>query len=102
MDLEKNNINAQVSLMDDIINNDDHIIYHLGEKAKEVFDIITSGKHSNDNASVTLTKESFDKTVDILRIMFNKDQYEKLGSLAKSAVPDNKIKKEILKMLQKS
>lgn len=102
MDLEKNNIKTQISLMGEIINNDDSIFYCVASKAKVVFDLLTTGKHSNDNASVTLTKEDFDEAVKLLRILSNRDKYSELGYSAENAVPDNKVKKKILSMLQAS
>lgn len=101
MDLEKNNINTQISLMGEIIKNDEDIFYCVERKAKVVFDLLTSGKHSNDNASVTLTKEDFDQAIAVLRILSSREKYSELG-YAENTVSDNKIKKKILSMLQKS
>lgn len=103
--LEQNNLDAQISLMKDIIENYHNIIYHVEEKGKELMNLLRE-RTVDDNEpiatrTVSFSNEKFEKLMDIAHILQDKSKYEQLGILAKKAVPDNVIKKKILLLLQK-
>jgi hypothetical protein len=102
MDLAKNNIDAQISLMKDILQNYNHIIYHITNNCKEVSTLLGKRVFSHDKSAVSLTKEEYDCITELIEILCNQERYEQLGILAKTAVPDNKVKLNILSILQKS
>ena len=105
MNLEQNNLDAQISLMKDIIRNDKDIIYHIEEKSKDLMKILNQRSVDNsqpiENRKISFTNEQFEKILDIVYILEDKSRYEKLGILAKNAIPDNSIKEKILSLLQK-
>lgn len=101
MDLEKNNLDAQISLMKDILSNYRNITYHVTEKGKELLGILKKRTYSEDSKTVTFSKEDFDKMFDIASILSEEGKHEQLGILAKKAVPDNETKIKILNILQK-
>lgn len=108
MDLEKNNINAQLSLMDDIISAKDNILYHVKNRGKEIRTKLAEAKRDSRNSSssetgtVLLTKEQFDEIWDITTYLSDEGYFHKLGCLAETAMPEIKMKKEILDILRKS
>lgn len=102
MDLKQNNLDAQISLMNDILSNYTSIIYHINQKGKELLTTLRERVYSQDEKSVSFTKEQFEKMFDIASILENERKFEQLGVLAATAAPDNEIKKGILKILQKS
>lgn len=105
MDLEKNNVNTQISLMKDIIKAKDHILYHVNNRGKEIRNYLAEAKrntHNNETGTVTLTKEQFNEIWDIATYLSDEAYFHKLGSLAETAVPEIKMKTEILDMLRKS
>lgn len=105
MNLEQNNLDAQISLMKDIIQNDRNIIYHILENSKELMKILRQRKvdinEPDETRIVSFTNEQFEKMFNIVYILEDESKYEQLGILAKSAVPDNEVKKKILSLLQK-
>jgi hypothetical protein len=105
MNLEQNNLDAKISLMKDIIGNDKNIIYHILERSKELMKILNQRKFDADKPiktrTIQFTNEQFEKILDIVSILENESNYEKLGILAKTSVPDNVVKKKILSILQK-
>lgn len=106
MDLKNNNLEAQISLMKDIIKNDNSIMYHVLYNAKELMAILNQRKVDNNEPvatrTVSFTNEQFEKMSDIVSVLCNENKHHLLGTLAETAVPENKIKKEILLILQKS
>ena len=106
MNLEQNNLDTQTSLMKDIIQNDKNIIYHILENSKELMRILRQRKVDNnepiETRTVSFTNEQFEKMIVIADMLENESKYEQLGILAKTAVPDNDIKKKILALLQKT
>lgn len=105
MNLEQNNLNAQIALMKDIIQNDHNIMYHILSNAKELMGILQQKKVDNNEPiktrMVSFTNEQFEKMTDIVSVLGDESRHELLGIMAEKAVPDNKIKKEILSILQK-
>lgn len=106
MNLEQNNLDTQLSLMNDIIKNDQNIIYHVSEKGKELMSILKKAKFDNNEPiqtrTMSFTNEQFQKLMDIVYVLENESKYDQLGILAKTAVPDNESKKKILAMLRRS
>ncbi len=106
MNLEQNNLDTQISLMKDIIQNDKNIIYHILENSKELMKILRQRKVDNnepvETRTVSFTNEQFEKMFGIVDILESESKYEHLGILAKTAVPDNDVKKKILSLLQKT
>jgi hypothetical protein len=98
--LEKNNINTQVILMKDIITNYKHITYSVTEVGKKLREHLATKKINDEEKTVTISKEVFDKMLDIAYILQDEKKFEQLGILAQSAVPDNEIKIKILNQLQ--
>lgn len=99
--LELNSLKTQIELMHDIIQNDKSIIYHINEKANEVLKLIALAKYEEENKTYTIKQEDFEQIKHILYILKDKDKFEQLGVLAKSAVPDNYTKSKILELLTK-
>lgn len=99
---ELKNLRAQVKLMSDIITNDDRITHHLEENGKKLMGLLKLSKinEKEEIKTVTLTKENFDKILDIVYVLQEKRKWDQLGILASTAVPDNEIKKEILNLLK--
>ena len=98
--LEQNNINTQLELMGDIIINYGHIIYHINARGKELRELLATKKINEPEKTVTLSKETFDKMLDIAYMLQDERKFTQLGSLAESAVPDNELKKKILNKLR--
>lgn len=98
--LEENNINVQIELMKDIMGNYKHILYHVTEKGKQLREHLSTKKINDEEKTVTLSKETFDKILDIAYILQDEKKFGQLGVLAQSAVPDNEIKIKILNKLQ--
>lgn len=98
--LEQNNINAQVSLMNDIIRNYSGITYSVATKGKDLVDLLACKKWNEAEKTFTLDKETFEKISIIASSLQDERRFYKLGTLAESAVPDNEIKMKILKQLQ--
>lgn len=101
MNLAKNNLDTQVSLMKDIIYNDHNIIYHIKEKGVSIVNTLQSATYNKEDETYTLSKEKLNLILDIGYILSDDRKFEKLGILAQQSVPDNEIKKKILAMLQK-
>lgn len=98
--LEENNINAQVSLMKDIIQADKNIHYHIVENAKNAKNCLTNAKLDEDNKIYHLSKDDFENIFEILSNI-EKNNYNKLGILAQTAGPERDSKLKILEILQK-
>lgn len=98
--LEQNNLQAQNKLMNDIIRNYGHITYSVRERGKELMTLLLTRKLSDGEKKVTLTKQDYDKILDIVKMLQDESRFDQLGILSKSAVPDNKTKLEILAILQ--
>ncbi len=100
--LERNNLDAQVQLMKDIIKNDYHIFYGVINRGKELIEILQNSKYVSSDKSYTLTEEDFKKLTRVAYILGDENNHKNLGILAETAVPENKMKKEVLALLQKS
>jgi len=85
--------------MKDIISNYGNITYSVTEIGKKMSALLAATKQ-NEDESFTLNKDNFNKILEYVRILQDKSNFELLGILAKSAVPDNEIKIQILKKLQ--
>lgn len=99
--LVQNNLEAQLSLLNDIASNYRCIIYHITERGKDALKIIRERKYSEDGQTVIYSKENFDLLFDIASILSDSQKFDQLGILAKNAVPDNECKLNILNILQK-
>ncbi len=99
--LEENNINVQVDLMNDIISNYAGIIYDITKKGSDLREHLATKKLNEQEKTVTISKEVFDKMLDIAYILQDDRKFGQLGILSNSAVMDNDIKCKILKKLQK-
>lgn len=105
--LEENNLKTQATLMKDIIRNYGHIIHSVMERAKEARKLLhTKQIDSKDvplsDAKAILSYEAYEKIADILCDLSDESKWEKLGILAKSAVPDNELKLKILNQLKEN
>jgi len=100
--LEQNNLDAQIKLMSDIIDNDHNIFYNVTTRGKELIDVLQNCKYVSSEKSYTITEEDFKKLTKIAYILSDESNHKNLGTLAETAVPENKMKKEILSLLQKS
>ena len=99
--LERNNLDVQIKLMKDIIDNDHNIFYHVTTRGKELIEILTNVKYNDDDKTCTYSQEDFNKMANIAYILKEESEFHKLGILAETAVPMNKMNKEILALLQK-
>ena len=98
--LEENNINAQVVLMNDIIQANKHIHYDIVENVKKSKNALTNSKLSEDNKTYLLNKEDFENIYEFLSNI-EKNTYSKLGILSKTIGPERDTKMKILEILQK-
>jgi len=98
--LSSNNLSAQLELYSDICQNYSSILHHISEKGTLIHEIIRKSKKS-DSGEVTLSKEDYEKLFDISYILSDRNRYENLGILAKTAVPDNFVKLKILSTLKR-
>ena len=99
--LERNNLDAQIKLMKDIIDNDHNIFYHVTTRGKELIGHLSNGTYNDADKTYTFSQEEFNKMANIAYILKEESDFHKLGILAETAVPMNKVKKELLAMLQK-
>ena len=99
--IEEKSMLTQVKIMKDIIQNYDGITYHVEDKGKELFELLKSCTQTGNGEEqiTTVPKVTFDKIMDIVYVLRERRKWEKLGSLAENAVPDNVRLKEILKSL---
>jgi hypothetical protein len=102
MDLEKNNIETQVSLMKDIIYNDHNIFYHIQEKGGVIKSTLQGSVYNKEEDTYSIKKDDFNIILGIAVMLSSDRNFDQLGILAKSSVPDNEVKKKILAMLQKN
>lgn len=105
--LEQNNLKTQATLMKDIISNYGSITYSIVEKAKEARKLLHTKMIDSSNvpladAMVTLSYQDYEKLADILIDLSEESKWEKLGILAKTAVPDNELKRKILNQLREN
>jgi hypothetical protein len=99
--LEINNIDAQRELMSSIIGNYDIICRAVRYKADDLMQHLSTAKVNDENKTLTLSKEDFGAILNIVNLLQTQDNWGKLNSLASIAVPENKIKLEVLRTLQK-
>lgn len=99
-EIEKNSLKTQATLMKDIIQNFQSINHHIEENGKEIIKLLATKKHDEENKEVILSRENFDKLVDIAYNLGDRNKWYKLGILAQQAIPDNKTKLEILNQLR--
>jgi len=98
--LAENNINTQNSLMKDIVSNYSNIIYSITERGKEMMSLLKTRTLNEEEKTVTISMEDFEKLMNIAYILESKRKHDQLGILAESAVPDNELKIEILNKLK--
>jgi len=99
--LEENNIEAQVSLMKDIIQNYKSITYSVTESGSKLSELFRKRKFNEVDNTVIFSRDDYDKMIEICYNLGDERKHIDLGILAKSAVPDNEIKLKILNLLQK-
>jgi len=99
--LEQNNLDAQIKLMKDIIDNDHNIFYHVTTRGKELVENLCRAKFNDADKTYSISQEDFKHIYSIACILKDESDFAKLGILAETAVPMNKVKKELLAMLQK-
>lgn len=97
--LEKSNLNTQISLMEDIIQNDTYIFYGVATESKKIYEIV-SGKQYDEKGAIVLSKEEREEIIKLSRLLSRQEDFGQLGVLAGPAFNENRIKKEILKQLQ--
>lgn len=97
--LEENNINAQMSLLEDISRNYRTILRDIQQAGLNLILALENRKYDAATESFTMPKAEIDKIWEIATTL--KDEtWQKLGNSSKSAVMENEIKREILKKLK--
>lgn len=97
--IEEKSIKTQIELMNDIINNDNTIMYSIERRGKELLDILST-LVSDNNDNFLINRETYQKLLDIAYILKSEENWSKLTSISENAIINNKIKKEILKKLK--
>ncbi len=100
--LSENNLNAQVELMKSIINNYGTITYSIKEKANTLAECLSKAKYSDNMESVTIDAETFQNIMKAAILIQKEDRWEELTSISGGAINENRIKKEVLSLLQKT
>ena len=97
--LAKNNINVQLSLLNDIKSNYSTFLYKITNKSKELKKVFFDVKHNNDE-TVTIKKDDYNKIYDFINLLSDTETIDKIGSLCKTYYPEIKQKIELLNLLK--
>lgn len=104
--LANDNLLTQLKLNEDIVQAQSNIFHHVTEQSSNVYGYLKKAKQAGTSVNETTTRtlvfetEDYEKMIDILINLSDKNKHAKLGILARDAVPEIDLKSKILRQLK--
>lgn len=103
--LAENNLNTQLSLLQDITREQELLLISIRSKAKAITKLLVSGKQElsqdQNKRTFTFTGEQIDELMNMNMMIECSDMHKQLSSLCEQSVVDINNKNKLLKLLTK-